>query len=59
MAMAYVGLGDDSAAFEWLERGYRERAALMNALKVSPAFARVRSDARWVDLMRRMRPDNR
>ena len=57
MAMAYVGLGDDSAAFQWLERGYSEHAALMNALKVLPAFDRVRSDARWIELLRRMEPE--
>jgi hypothetical protein len=56
MAMAYVALRDDSTAFRWLERGYHERAALMNALRVLPAFDRVRADPRWLQLLGKMEP---
>jgi TolB-like protein/DNA-binding SARP family transcriptional activator len=56
MAMAYVALRDDSTAFRWLERGYNERAALMNALRVLPAFDRVRADPRWLQLLGKMEP---
>jgi tetratricopeptide (TPR) repeat protein len=55
MAMAYAGLGDETAAFHWLERGYSERAPLMNALAVMPAFVPLQTDARWKRLARLMR----
>ena len=54
MATAYAGLGDREAAFRWLERGYAERAALMNTLKVAPAFDPLRDDPRWARLLGRM-----
>ncbi len=55
MAMAYAGLGDKTAAFRWLERAYSERAPLMNALAVMPAFVPLHTDLRWKRLERLMR----
>ena len=54
LAMAYAGLGDVDAAFQWLERGYEERASFMDGVKVTPAFDVLRSDARWGRLLSRM-----
>ena len=54
LAMAYAGLGDKDAAFQWLERGYMERGAFMDGVKVTPAFASLHSDPRWAQLLRRM-----
>jgi tetratricopeptide (TPR) repeat protein len=55
MAMAYAGLGDNTAAFRWLERAYSDRAPLMNALGVMPAFEPLHTDLRWKRLERLMR----
>ncbi len=54
LAMVYAGLGDVDAAFEWLERGYEERASFMDGVKVTPAFDALRSDPRWERLLRNM-----
>lgn len=50
-----VGLGDHDRAFEWLEKGFEERAALLVTLKVDPVFDPLRGDPRFTDLIRRMR----
>jgi serine/threonine-protein kinase len=55
IAMAYAGLGDADAAFEWLERGYAERGSFMDGIKVTPAFVPLHGDPRWRSLLRRMR----
>ncbi|MDQ3697946.1 MAG: tetratricopeptide repeat protein [Gemmatimonadota bacterium] len=54
VAMAYAGLGDADTAFQWLERGYAEHASFMNGVNVTPAFDALRSDRRWLPLLRRM-----
>jgi hypothetical protein len=56
MAQIYIALGDRDRAFEWLEKGYRERSfgeSVMD-LKAAPFWDPVRSDPRFVDLLRRM-----
>ncbi len=56
MAQIYVALGDRNRAFEWLEKGYRERSfgeSVMD-LKASPFWDPIRSDPRYVDLLRRL-----
>ena len=54
LAMAYSGLGDVDAAFEWLDLGYEERSSFMDGVKVTPAFEPLHGDARWVRLLGRM-----
>ncbi len=54
VACAYAGLGEHDAAFAWLERGFSERAAQMNTIKVAPVFDALRGDRRWGDLLARM-----
>jgi serine/threonine-protein kinase len=54
VACAYAGLGDREAAFAWLDRGFEQRAAQMNCVKVAPAFAGIREDARFGALLARM-----
>jgi tetratricopeptide (TPR) repeat protein len=54
IAMAYAGLADIDRAFEWLERGYADKAAFMDGVKITPAFDPLHSDSRWGDLLRRM-----
>jgi TolB-like protein/class 3 adenylate cyclase/Flp pilus assembly protein TadD len=50
----YSGLGETDLAFEWLERGYRDRDPLMLALKIHPFSDAVRTDPRYDDLLRRI-----
>jgi TolB-like protein/Flp pilus assembly protein TadD len=52
-ALIYAGLGDRDKAFEWLEKGYRERA-VMAELSVDPRWDNLRTDARFANLMKRV-----
>jgi TolB-like protein/DNA-binding winged helix-turn-helix (wHTH) protein len=51
---AYLGLGDKEQAFAWLERGYQEKTAILQYLKVHPDFDSLRHDPRFADLLRRV-----
>jgi len=53
-AMACVRIGDKQCAFEWLEKGFKERDDLMVNLKVEPVFDGLREDQRFQDLVRRV-----
>jgi tetratricopeptide (TPR) repeat protein len=53
-AVIYTGLGDKDEAFRLLEKGYQEHAAGMLYLAVDPFWYGLRSDPRYVDLLRRM-----
>jgi len=55
IAWVYVGLGNKDRAFEWLEKAYGERACRLVYLNVERAFDPLRSDPRFVDLLRRMK----
>ena len=50
----YMGLGDHDAALASLEEGYAERANIMMWLKVNPIFDPIRTDPRFVSLVRRV-----
>jgi TolB-like protein/DNA-binding winged helix-turn-helix (wHTH) protein/Tfp pilus assembly protein PilF len=54
VAEACVRVGDKECAFEWLERGFKERDDLMINLKVEPVFDSLHSDPRFQDLVRRV-----
>jgi Tfp pilus assembly protein PilF len=56
IALIYTGLGEKDKAFEWLEKGYEERAigGPPVGIKVEPEFDPLRSDPRFQDLLRRM-----
>ena len=41
-------------AFDWLERGYDQRAEWMIYLSVDPRFDRLREDSRFIDLLQRI-----
>jgi Flp pilus assembly protein TadD len=47
IACIHLGLGDDEALFEWLERCVEERDVLLPWLGVMPAFDGVRPDPRF------------
>ena len=55
VAIVHAALGDPDVTFEWLERAYAERSCMMAVwLRVDPRFDRVRDDARFGDLLRRI-----
>jgi len=56
MAIAYMGLGDKDEALRWLERGFQTRDPALSNLNRAPFWwDTLRGDARFQDLMRRMR----
>jgi TolB-like protein/DNA-binding winged helix-turn-helix (wHTH) protein/Tfp pilus assembly protein PilF len=54
MALAYAGLGDTDAAFEWLDRSLEERWGPFNELNAEPLFDSLRDDPRFAALVRRL-----
>jgi tetratricopeptide (TPR) repeat protein len=58
IARVHAALGEVDEAFEWLERGYRERNSSMVWLKMLPVpldpLRRLEPDPRFQDLLRRM-----
>ncbi len=54
IAVLYTGLGERDPAFEWLERGLRERSPDMLGIKTNPLFNSLHSDPRFADLVRRV-----
>lgn len=52
-AIIYAGLGDKSRAFEFLDKAYQNREWHVRLLKVDPLFDDLRSDPRFIDLLRR------
>ncbi|HSB10974.1 MAG TPA: tetratricopeptide repeat protein [Blastocatellia bacterium] len=55
IAVVYAGFEDRvDQTMEWLEKAYAERSGLLIWLKVWPMFDRLRSDPRFVRLLRRI-----
>lgn len=55
IAVVYAGFQDrPDQTMEWLEKAYQERSGLLIWLKVWPIFDHLRSDARFVHLLRRI-----
>jgi eukaryotic-like serine/threonine-protein kinase len=52
-AVVYAPLGRKDEAFAALEKVVEERSALLGRLKLDPAFDKLRSDARFAELLRR------
>ncbi len=51
----YYGLmGDRDHTFEWLEKGYAERAGRMEYVKIEDYLEPFHSDPRYIDLLKRM-----
>jgi TolB-like protein/DNA-binding winged helix-turn-helix (wHTH) protein/Flp pilus assembly protein TadD len=57
VAQVYAGLGDKDRAFAWLDRAYEERFAFTWKVVIMPQFDGLRSDPRYVALVRRMNLD--
>ena len=54
VAEVYAGLGDKDQAFAWLDRSVEERFAFTWKVVIMPQFDSLRSDPRYVALLRRM-----
>jgi len=54
LALVYAGLGDKEQVFLWLERSYQGREHDLVFSRVWPLFDSVRSDPRYIDLLRRV-----
>ncbi len=52
VAALYARLDEKQQAFEWLQKAIEERSSEVIYIKVSPAFDSIRSDPRFVDLMK-------
>ena len=48
------GLGEKEQTFFWLERAYEQRSPWITFLGIDPEWDELRSDPRYVSLMRRM-----
>ena len=55
IALVYNGLDEREETLAWLERGYKERDPKMVFLKVEPKWNNLRSEPRFIDLMKRIR----
>ena len=54
IAGCYAQLGDKDNAIKWLERGYQEHAFGMHALLGFPEFETMRTEPRFVEMVRRV-----
>ncbi|HVH66923.1 MAG TPA: protein kinase [Gemmatimonadales bacterium] len=52
VALVYAGLGDKDKALDWLQRAYQERSSLLVFALREPRLAPLRSEPRFVALMR-------
>jgi hypothetical protein len=55
IALVCTGMGWNDQALEYLARAYQERSGWMTYLKVDPRLDPLRRDARFIDLLRRVR----
>jgi TolB-like protein/Flp pilus assembly protein TadD len=53
-AWVYAGLDDRDRMFDWLEKAFQERDLLLPATLPDPLLAPMRTDPRFVDLVRRV-----
>ena len=55
LALAYNAVGEREKAIDYLEKGFSEKDVRMVFLKIEPQWNSLRSEPRFVDLMKRMR----
>jgi eukaryotic-like serine/threonine-protein kinase len=55
IATTYLALGQKESAFKWLDRAYTERDHWIVSVKVNPLFRSLRADAKFVELLRKMK----
>ena len=54
-AKIYLGLGETEKVFEWLEKGFAERAVRLPWLMADPQFDSLRTDERFVKLSKKIK----
>jgi TolB-like protein/Tfp pilus assembly protein PilF len=54
IAVIYAALDDKQKAFEWLEQALRERDSWLNYLGLDPRLDKLRGEAQFAELMRRL-----
>jgi serine/threonine protein kinase/Tfp pilus assembly protein PilF len=54
LAIIYAGMGEKDQAFAWLEKAYAERSFHLISLKTDRRFDSLRSDPRFVEMLRRV-----
>jgi adenylate cyclase len=54
IASIYVALGDNDAAFQWLERAYNEHSGSLSRIVARPIFRPLHSDPRFAALLKRI-----
>jgi TolB-like protein len=54
IASYYFYLGENDKGFGWLERSYSRREGLLLWITIEPRFDNVRSDPRYLDLVKRL-----
>ena len=57
LSLVSAVLGRADEAFEWLDRAYEERDALLNWVKIGPHYDPLRDDPRFSSLLKRMELD--
>jgi len=55
IAIVHAGLGDNDAAFDWLDKAYEERFGWLIFLNVDPKLDNLRSDPRFISLLQRLK----
>jgi TolB-like protein/tetratricopeptide (TPR) repeat protein len=55
MAAIYAALGSKDEAFDWLRKAFDDRSVSLVYLRIDPVFKDLRSDARFADLLARLR----
>jgi len=54
IALVHAGLGEQDEAVAWLERAFQERDPRLSWLKVEPSWDSLRSNSRFVAILRRI-----
>ena len=54
VAVVYLGLGELDECFVWLEKAYEDHDMRLSFLKVDPKWDSVRSDPRFVSILKRI-----
>ena len=54
IGLLLIGLGENDSAFVWLERAYKRRSSCLVWLGLDPRMDPLRTDPRFVDLLRRI-----
>jgi tetratricopeptide (TPR) repeat protein len=54
IALVYVGLKDNNAAFLWMDRAYEDHSEMLRRLKVDPRYDSLRADTRFSSLLKKI-----